>query len=360
MSAAPTLLQQAESLSGTAPSQAIQIYQQILSLNTDQDDTIKQKEIAIIKLGELLKKEKDAKSMAELVRSSRTILGDITKAKSAKIVRTLMEQFSEIPKSHDLQIEVCKECIEWCIQEKRIYLKQTLETRLIALYIDNQQYTEGLTLINNLLKELKRLDDKMALVEVQLLESRTYHALRNLPKSRAALTSARTYANSIYCPPLLQAALDMQSGILHAEDKDYKTAYSYFYETMETYSSIEDVRAILALKYMLLCKIMLNSIDEVHLILNGKLALKYASSDIEAMRAVTKAYENRSLQEFEKVLLDYHLELNQDPIIRNHLAALYDTLLEQNLCRCIDPYSRVEISHIAKMIRLPVAQVEAK
>jgi 26S proteasome regulatory subunit N6 len=78
---------------------------------------------------------------------------------------------------------------------------------------------------------------------------------------QAALTSARTAANSIYCPPHLQAQLDLQSGVLHAEDKDYVTAYSYFFETFENLSSQDDPGALDALKYMLLCKIMLNLVS---------------------------------------------------------------------------------------------------
>lgn len=53
-------------------------------------------------------------------------------------------------------------------------------------------------------------------------------------------------------------------------------------------------------------------------------------------------------------------ELSSDPTIRSHLAALYDTLLEQNLLRIIEPYSVVEIDHVAKQVGQGRPDVEAK
>lgn len=44
-----------------------------------------------------------------------------------------------------------------------------------------------------------------------------------------------------------------------------------------------------------------------------------------------------------QALTDYRAELRDDPIINTHLAKLYDNLLEQNLIRVIEPFSRVQV-----------------
>ncbi|EST05508.1 Proteasome component (PCI) domain protein [Kalmanozyma brasiliensis GHG001] len=362
MTAAQTVAQADEAIKAGNPQEGERILKSILSNQsaTPDDAVLKEQEAALLRLGELYRDTKNSDALAETVRSSRTFMSSIAKAKTAKLVRTLIDYFGSIPGSQQTQIQVTKENAEWAKSEKRIFLKQNLETKLIGLYFENKNYREALPLIDTLLRELKKLDDKMILTEVHLLESKVNHAISNLPKAKAALTSARTAANSIYCPPTLQAQLDMQAGVLHAEDKDYTTAYSYFFETLEGFALQDDPRAPLALKYMLLCKIMLNLSEDVNSIIAGKHATKYAGRDVEAMKAVAKAHEDRSLEGFEQALRTYKDELSNDPIVKNHLSALYDTLLEQNLLRVIEPYSRVEIAHIAKEVRQPVREVEVK
>ncbi|KAK3529647.1 hypothetical protein QTP70_033720 [Hemibagrus guttatus] len=363
--AAVVEFQRAQSLISTDRNASIDILHSIVRRDVQQDDeeAVRVKEQSILELGTLLAKTGQAAELGGLLKFVRPFLISISKAKAARLVRSLLDLFLDMEAATGQEVELCLECIEWAKAEKRTFLRQALEARLISLYFDTKRYQEALQLGSQLLQELKKMDDKALLVEVQLLESKTYHALSNLPKARAALTSARTTANAIYCPPKLQAALDMQSGkcIIHAaEEKDWKTAYSYFFEAFEGYDSIDSPRAITALKYMLLCKIMLNLPEEVQTLISGKLALRYAGRQTDALKCVAQASKNRSLADFEKALTEYTKELRDDPIISTHLAKLYDNLLEQNLIRVIEPFSRVQITHISDLIKLSKGDVERK
>ena len=96
-----------------------------------------------------------AKELAQLVTDSRTFMSQIAKAKTAKLsefaaerraaaielkvhapcepdlVRTLIDYFP--PSSRDLQMQVTNDNIAWARQEKRVFLRQSLEIKLVGL-----------------------------------------------------------------------------------------------------------------------------------------------------------------------------------------------------------------------------------
>merc|ERR1711865_1097518 len=94
--------------------------------------------------------------------------------------------------------------------------------------------------------------------------------------------------------------------------------------------------------------------------ISGRQGVKYAGREIEAMTSIAKAAAERSLNEFEKVQGEYPTELQEDLLIKHHLHILQEQMLESNLIRIIEPYSCVELSHIASLMELPLSNIEKK
>lgn len=80
------------------------------------------------------------------------------------------------------------------------------------------------------------------------------------------------------------------SGLIAADDKDYQTAYSYFYETFEGYRAINEIeRAGHAFKFMLFSKIMNRQSEDSLALINSAISLKYQNRNVEAMKEVALA-----------------------------------------------------------------------
>lgn len=56
----------------------------------------------------------------------------------------------------------------------------------------------------------------------------------------------------------------------------------------------------------------------------------------------------------------YRQELQCDAVVKKHFNSLSDSMLEKDLCRIIEPYSYVQIDHIATKIGLDRDKVEKK
>merc|ERR1719240_1745353 len=304
------------------------------------------KEQCVYKLAERDSKNKNFGDVAVLLERAAPFFGQVAKAKVAKIVRKLLDIVAAHADTLDLHAELCLKVVAWCRAEKRTFLRQSVEARLVQIDFERARYDDALSLVTRLLRELKQLDDKQMLVETHLVEAKIHGALRNVPKAKAALTAARTNGNAVYVGPRLQAELDEMSGSLHCEEQDYHTAHSYFLEAYEAYDTLPDreADATRCLKYMLLCQILQEP-------------LKGSARGADALLDAAKA---RSLAQFEACTAKYGAQLRSDLLIAHHLDLLYDRILEKNLGRIIEPFSRVEIARVAELIGLPVAKVEKK
>merc|ERR1712032_264141 len=157
---------------------------------------------------------------------------------------------------------------------------------------------------------------------------------------------------------MLQAEIDLLSGVVSAREKDFRTAYSYFYEAFD--ASDKEDKARTSMKYMLLTQIILGRPDDTKSLINSKSGLKYAGPQVDAMAAVAAAHKERSLQKFEAILEQHKAQLAADPVIEYHLSDLHETLLEQNILRILEPFSRVEISHVAELVEMPLPRTQSK
>lgn len=87
------------------PDDAVAVYRDIaLGQHGNDADSVKIKEQAIQKLADLYASKKEAAALRSLLTELRPLFGVIPKAKTAKIVRTIIETISKVPGSTDLQV----------------------------------------------------------------------------------------------------------------------------------------------------------------------------------------------------------------------------------------------------------------
>jgi 26S proteasome regulatory subunit N6 len=242
-------------------------------------------------------------------------------------------------------------------------MKNRIQTRLAEVHYINGFQIQALDVVSKTLVDLKRYEQNLGLIIVQLIESKIHYANKGITKAKAALTSVKTLITKVYIEPRLQASIDMHAGIIAAHEKDYNLAYSYFYESFDVYN-LHTVRktnkALKCLQYMLLCKIMNGNIDDVNAIIISKQAQKYLSRSVDALKSVEEAVRQKSVHLLKTNVEKYRDILSEDPLIVYHLGNLHNELLEKNLIKIIQPYSVVEIDFITKQIGLPMNEILTK
>jgi 26S proteasome regulatory subunit N6 len=120
----------------------------------DGDECTKIREKSVIALGDLYVSHGHIVKLQQLLEEIRPLFTSLPKAKTAKIVRTLIDLMANVPGSEQLQVQVCRDSIQWCTIEKRAFLRQRVQSKLASLLLKTKDYTNCNAVLTELLGEV--------------------------------------------------------------------------------------------------------------------------------------------------------------------------------------------------------------
>lgn len=84
------------------------------------------------RLAKLFTEAKRIEDVMDLLKGNGDFFSAIPKAKTAKIVRSILNIVATIPDSLEVQVRLCKDVVEWCVAEKRTFLRQRIESKVYS------------------------------------------------------------------------------------------------------------------------------------------------------------------------------------------------------------------------------------
>jgi len=298
--------------------------------------------------------------LLEILTKSQESWKSLSTARLSKIIKTVFEQIPITFSTYQDVLSFLNGLVNWASDKKM--LKLDLECKLIHVYLSVGKFKECLQKISEVLKELKKYDDKVNLISLYVFESRAYYELKDFSRARSSLTSARSMAVSSACPAYLQAQIDMLNGMYLSDEHSFETSISYFIESLECFYQDKQVEnAKTALRYIVLSKILSGKYEDIRGILESKPSVFIKDDPMVVLLCeIAKVCKNRNLKDYSNLLHNNRAALEADSYIYRHLNYVYNILLDQNILKIIEPYSHIKIQFIAKKLGFSEEVVESK
>ena len=189
-----------------------------------------------MQLVEHFTKKKIASQVVELSKYSYAMAEDSSKMYVAKLQNLILEKVSQSDdEKREVEVEVTEFILNWSLQEKKQFLINKVRLHFANVLYQREEFRKSRKELDQVTESAKEIDDKRLLVECFLLESKLIYESHNLTRSKASLTACRASANMVHIPSALQAEIEFTAGKIHLAEKDFKIAFSYFYESFEGY-----------------------------------------------------------------------------------------------------------------------------
>uniref|UniRef100_A0A0N4ZYW0 PCI domain-containing protein n=1 Tax=Parastrongyloides trichosuri TaxID=131310 RepID=A0A0N4ZYW0_PARTI len=298
--------------------------------------------------------------LGEIFKELKPILRILSSRRVEKFLTKIADVVSSSKGSHIRRADILQTLIIVVFDINRQYLGYSLLLKYLRHCNNYRMHRNVVRSAKRIIHSLKIMSINDILIEVYLEESVAYYCLKNYMKAKAALMNAKALSNASNLEPIIQSKLDMHSGAIFLTEKEYRTAFSYFYEALENYdANNKREEAIMAIKYLCITKLMMNKPEEVKNFMSSKFGIKYYGEELHFIEEMASAVSKKCVRQFDSIVKK-NPSLQKDAVIKSSLKGLYDFMFDQDILRVVKPYTAVEIDYIASKIGLAPNKIEQR
>jgi len=245
-------------------------------------------------------------------------------------------------------------------RNERLSAKTNL--KLAKLWLDRGEYTR----LSRLIRELYTVTEASAssddqsqkgtqLLEIYALEIQMHNETKNYKKLKE-IYNASTSIRSAIPHPRIMGIIKECGGKMWMGERQWNRASEDFFESFRNYDEAGLPQRIQVLKYLVLANMLTGS--EVNPFDSQETKPYKADPQIKAMTDLVDAYQRREVHTAEKIIRDNRSTIMDDSFIRSHIGDLLRSLRTQYLIDLIKPYTRLELSFLAKQLNVDANEVE--
>ncbi|KAJ6623092.1 PCI domain-containing protein [Mycena sp. CBHHK59/15] len=246
-------------------------------------------------------------------------------------------------------------------KNERLSVKTNL--KLAKLWLDRKEYTR----LSKLIRDLHHAttvdgdgDESQSqrgtqLLEIYALEIQMYNETRNFKKLKEIYNASNDVRSAIPHPRIMGIIKEC-GGKMWMGERQWNRASEDFFESFRSYDEAGSPQRIQVLKYLVLANMLTGS--EVNPFDSQETKPYKTDPQIKAMTDLVDAYQRREVHSAEKILKDNHSTIMDDSFIRAYIGELLRSLRTQYLIDLIKPYTRLELSFLAKQLNVETNEVE--
>ena len=297
------------------------------------------------------------KDMLTYIRSA------VTRNHSEKCINSILDfvsssnQMTLLQEFYEKTLDALQEA-----RNERLWFKTNL--KLGKLWFDVSEFGR----LSKVLKELHKScqaedgsdDHKKGtqLLEIYALEIQMHTATKNTKLLKQLYEKALVVTSAIP-PPRIMGIIRECGGKMHmgARSADsFDRAQKDFFEAFKNYDEAGNARRIQCLKYLVLANMLaLSDIDPF----DSPEAKPYMSNpEIVQMTNLRRAYTQKDVKEFERILRCSGTSIMDDAFIRQNIEELLNRFRSQVLLKNIQPYTRIAIPYAAKELNIEESELE--